>query len=389
MHKPPTHIQWPPEKQNLSTRNILISAICALITIGLVGVISQHTLSGYNVTFMTASMGASAVLLFVTPASPLSHPWSFIGGHLVSAFIGISCVKLIPDLNLAGAITVFGSILAMYYTRSIHPPGGAAALLTVYGGDAIHAMGYQFLLSPLLLNLTIMVICTMVYWKIANIHQRQTAATGKTALDQFLAKKGQPRRLSGIPFTDQDLSKAIESMDTFVDITKEDLKEIFAQAIKESHSHQFIDTPCKELMNASVISVEFGTGLDETWQLLEQHELHGVPVVDTFNRLIGIVTISDFISHASQLESSKNASSDIAEQVTQLCIKTPGFESQKPEVAGQIMTYQVIFAKEDDRIGDIIPRFNQYEIHQIPVVNDNRKLKGILTFDDVVNSSTG
>jgi len=389
MHRPPAHIQWPPEKQNLSTRHILLSAFCALIAIGLAGFISQHTLSGYNVTFMTASMGASAVLLFVTPASPLSHPWSFVSGHLISAFIGISCVKLFPDLNLAGAITVFGSILAMYYTRSMHPPGGAAALLTVYGGDAIHNMGYQFLLSPLLLNLTIMTICTMVYWKIANIHQRQTAATGNTALDQFLANKGQPRRLAGIPFTDQDLSKAIESMDTFVDITKEDLKEIFAQAVKESHSHQFKNTPCNELMNPSVISVEFGTGLDETWQLFERHEIRGIPVVDTFNRLIGFVTIGDFISHAAKLSPNKNASNDISEQIARLCKKTPGFESEKPEVVGQIMTHQVIFAKEDDRIGDIIPRFNQYEIHHMPVVNENRKLKGMLTYDDVVRSSTG
>ena len=141
-------------------------------------------------------------------------------------------------------------------------------------------------------------------------------------------------------------------------------------------------------MNASVISVEFGTGLDETWQLLEQHELRGVPVVDTFNRLIGIVTISDFISHASQLESNKNDSKDIAEQIAHLCNKTPGFESEKPEVAGQIRIHQVIFAKEDEPIGGLIPRFSQYEFHHMPVVNENRKLKGMLTYDDLVNTNS-
>jgi len=386
MHIPPAHIQWPPEKQNLSTRHIMLSAICSLASIGLVGFISQHTMTGHHVTFMIASMGASAVLLFVTPASPLSHPWSFVFGHMISAFIGISCIKLFPDINLAGAVTVFGSILAMYYTRSMHPPGGATAMLTVYGGDAIHAMGYQFLLSPLLLNLTIMVICSMAYWKIANIHLRKTTAGSNAALDSFLAKKGQQKRLAGIPFTDHDLSKAIESMDTFVDITKEDLKEIFAQAVRESHSHELKNTPCKEVMRASDISVEFGTSLNETWQLLERDQVHGVPVVDTFNRVIGIVTISDFISHAAQLYPDKNNTPNIAEQIANLCKTTPGFESDKPEVAGQIMSHQVIFAQEDDLIGDLIPRFNQYGIHHMPVVNENRKLKGILTYDDLINS---
>lgn len=385
MHRPPAHIQWPPEKHSLSTRNILLSAMCALITIGLVGVISQHTLSSYNVTFMTASMGASAVLLFVTPASPLSHPWSFVVGHMVSAFIGISCVKLIPDLNMAGAITVFGSILAMYYTRSLHPPGGAAALLTVYGGESIHTMGYQFLLSPLLLNLTIMVICTMVYWKIANIRQRQAASTGQSVLDRYMASTDQPKNYSEIPFSDQDLSRAIAAMGTFVDITKEDLKEIFAQAVKESHSHQFKNTPCKDLMNESVVSVEFGTGLDETWRLLEQNGLRGVPVVDTFNRLIGIVTISDFVSHATQLDTDKNAPKEISELIKLLCTKTPGFESKKPEVVGQIMSNPVIFAQTNDRIGDLIPLFSQNKIHHIPVVDERRKLKGMLTYDDLAN----
>ncbi|WP_455217256.1 HPP family protein [Kaarinaea lacus] len=381
MHRPPAHIQWPPEKQDLSTRNILLSAICALITIGLVGYVSQHTLSGFGVPFMAASMGASAVLLFVVPASPLSHPWSFVGGHLVSAFIGITCVKLLPDLNVAGAIAVSGSIIAMYYLRCMHPPGGAAALLTVYGGDTIHSLGYQFLLSPLLLNLLITVICTMAYWKIANIRQRQVTPTAITGLDKYLASKEQSHSLAGVPFSDQDLSNAIAAMDTFVDITKEDLKEIFSQAVRQSRSHQLKNTPCKELMSPTVASVEFGTGLDETWQLLEQHNIRGMPVVDTFDRLIGIVTISDFISHARKLDTTKTGEKDISELITLLCTKTPGFESNKPEAAGQIMSHPVIFAREDDNAHQIMPLFSQHEVHHIPVVDKNRKLKGMLTRD--------
>jgi CBS domain-containing membrane protein len=232
-----------------------------------------------------------------------------------------------------------------------------------------------------------MVICSMVYWKIANIHQRQTTATEKTLLDQFLAKKGQSRRLADIPFTDQDLSKAIESMDTFVDITKEDLKEIFAQAVKQSHNHQTKAVPCKEVMNPTILSVEYGTDLGETWQLFEQYDVHGIPVVDTFQRLMGIVTISDFVRYATQFYGSDKESKDVSSQIAKLCRKTPGFESDKPEVTGQIMSHPVIFAKEDDLVGNLIPLFSQHDIHHIPVVDDRRKLKGMLTYNNIMSAN--
>ncbi|MCK4587067.1 MAG: HPP family protein, partial [Gammaproteobacteria bacterium] len=88
--------RWLPLQNELSTKSILLSSFSALIAIGLVGLASRYTLTGYNIVFIAASMGASAVLLFVVPTSPLAQPWPFVGGHLVSALLGVCCAKWIP-----------------------------------------------------------------------------------------------------------------------------------------------------------------------------------------------------------------------------------------------------------------------------------------------------
>jgi CBS domain-containing membrane protein len=112
---------------------------------------------------LVASMGASAVLLFAVPHGPLSQPWAVFGGHLVSAVIGVACVKLNVHHLLASALAVALAISAMHYMRCIHPPGGATALTAVAGGDAVHALGFNYVLTPVLLNVCVILLVAMVF----------------------------------------------------------------------------------------------------------------------------------------------------------------------------------------------------------------------------------
>ena len=108
-------------------------------------------------------MGASAVLLFAVPHGPLSQPWAVFGGHLVSAFIGVVCVKLNMQPVLASALAVALAISAMYYLRCIHPPGGATALTAVAGGEAVHTLGFHYVLTPVLLNVCVILMVAMLF----------------------------------------------------------------------------------------------------------------------------------------------------------------------------------------------------------------------------------
>ena len=94
--------------------------------------------------YIVPSMGASAVLLFAVPHSALGQLWNVIGGHLISAGIGVACYQWLPSNGIAAGASVGLAIGAMYYTRCIHPPGGATALAAVIGGPNIHALGYQY-----------------------------------------------------------------------------------------------------------------------------------------------------------------------------------------------------------------------------------------------------
>ena len=132
---------------------------------GILGVmlVSQAYLGLSGSASLVASMGASAVLLFAVPHGPLSQPWAVFGGHLVSAVIGVACVRLHTNPILASALAVALAISAMYYLRCIHPPGGATALSAVAGGDAVHAMGFHYVLTPVLLNVLVILLVAMVF----------------------------------------------------------------------------------------------------------------------------------------------------------------------------------------------------------------------------------
>ena len=125
--------------------------------------ISQSQLGLAGATGIIASMGASAVLLFAMPHAPLSQPWPLFGGHLVSAIVGVACIKLIPQPMLAAAVAVAAAIAAMQSLRCVHPPGGATALSAAVGGDALHQLGFQFVATPVMLNAVTLLVVAMLF----------------------------------------------------------------------------------------------------------------------------------------------------------------------------------------------------------------------------------
>ena len=101
---------------------------------------------------IVAPMGASAVLVFAVPASPLAQPWPVIGGNTISALVGVSIAQAISSPHLAAGLAVGLAILLMSLTRCLHPPGGAAALTAVIGGPVIASAGYSFAFLPVAVN---------------------------------------------------------------------------------------------------------------------------------------------------------------------------------------------------------------------------------------------
>lgn len=136
----------------------LVACLGALGGIGItVRLCSALGIVPADLPIIVAPIGASAVLVFAVPASPLAQPWPVIGGNILSALVGVAVVRHVANPAAAAGLAVGGAILVMSLLRCLHPPGGAAALTAVIGGNAVHAAGWSFALVPVGLNSLVLV----------------------------------------------------------------------------------------------------------------------------------------------------------------------------------------------------------------------------------------
>ena len=209
------------EANRVSHTEKLISAAGGFAGILLTIVVCSYFLEIDQAILIIPSMGASAVLLFAVPHSAMAQPWSLVGGHLVSAFIGVSCALLIPSPALAAAAAVGFAIGAMYYARCIHPPGGATALAAVIGGPSVSTLGYQFLLTPVLINVLVILLVAVLF----NAFFRWRRYPAYWSLE--VAGPAQARDDGYEPIEHADLVYALSQIDSFIDVSEEDLLRIY------------------------------------------------------------------------------------------------------------------------------------------------------------------
>ncbi|PRM89711.1 HPP family protein [Aliarcobacter cryaerophilus] len=135
--------------ENIDKSNMFWAWIGSFLGIIAISYFHMDFLDDKDLTLVVGSFGASAVLIYGVPNSPLSQPRNLIGGHLLSAIVGVISYKLFSsNLFLASAIAVSTSILIMQLTLTLHPPGGATSLIAVIGGEQIHELEFFYILIP-------------------------------------------------------------------------------------------------------------------------------------------------------------------------------------------------------------------------------------------------
>ncbi len=132
--------------------------------LGIIAWLQYHTVGGQDAVYLIGSFGASCVLVYGVIQSPLAQPRNLVGGHLVSALVGVTIQKLLPDtIWLAAPLAVSLSIVVMQVTQTLHPPGGATALIAVTGGGKIISLGYAYVLNPVLTGTFILLACALIF----------------------------------------------------------------------------------------------------------------------------------------------------------------------------------------------------------------------------------
>lgn len=195
----------------------LRGAIGALLAVAAAALTAGATLGGDpSWPLLLAPIGASAVLVFALPASPLAQPWPVVGGNLISAIVGLVAAHFVPMPMLAAAVAVAAAIGAMSVCRCLHPPGGACALFTALGGPAVAAHGWAGLLLPLALNLLALVLAALAYNNL----------TGHRWPHHSRPVPDAPIRWAG-SYASEDLDAVLEEWDEVLDVSREDLDALF------------------------------------------------------------------------------------------------------------------------------------------------------------------
>ena len=344
---------------------LILCGACSLLVVG----------ATPGAIWLIAPMGASAVLLFAVPASPLAQPWSIMAGNVVAAFIGVTCAKLIGTPLLAAAIAGAATIAAMFALRCLHPPSGSVALSAVLGGPAVLALGYEFVIFPVALNSLLLLLTALFYNNATGRrypHTMQAAATNVHHTRDLLPTE----RLGMIA---EDLDIVLARYNQVLDISRDDLESILQETERQVYQRRFGVTHCADIMSHDVISVHFGTELQAAWDLLHEHRLPALPVVDRGMRIIGIITKADFITHANL---QKHAG--FARRLKAFLEPIRLSHSVKPEVVGQVMHKNVQVARARQPIIELVTIMSDAGVHAMPVIDADRKLVGIITQSDMV-----
>lgn len=362
-----------PQSGAVSVRERARAAISALLGLLVTGMCGAFLVSGSLwAPAIVAPMGASAVLLFAVPSSPLAQPWSILGGNLVAAVVGVSVARFVDDPYLASALAGGIAIGLMMSLRCLHPPSGAIALTAVLGGDAIRALGYDFVLWPVLGNSLLMVVAALVFNNLGGRpypHRVKPVPAHGTA---------DPPPAARVGFERQDLDAVLDSYDEMLDINRDELEDILRRTELRSFRRRSGHTDCGRVMSRDVIAIGPDDPLAEAFRRLREHHIKALPVTDDNARVIGIVTLADLVSRTSWTRGRPSVGFR-----RRLSLALSGAPAPAGTVS-DIMTAPVKTVRPVDRIADAILLFAQEGLHYLPVTDEEGRLVGILSQSDIL-----
>lgn len=351
------------------------ASLGALIGISLTGLVSTVALGdNVNLPLLIAPMGASAVLLFAAPTSPLAQPWSILGGNTVAALVGVTLALLVPDPLLAASLAIGLSIAAMLMLNCLHPPSGAVALTAVLGGTSIHDAGYWFVLSPVGLNSALIVLVALLFNNATGRHYPHLLPARANPLhgtgDELPTHRG------GVTLA--DMKTAIADYDEIVDLSPEELEALLHKAQIRAFARSSGEVNCADIMSRDVLTVTRRASLRAAWRILVTHQLTALPVVSPSGELEGLVTLGDFVSHAAIT----------GDGALKLGLRNRLHASIRrrrlPESVADIMTSRVQSALPETPIGVLVSPMADQGVHLMPIVDHANRLIGVVSQSDLL-----
>lgn len=332
-------------------RERLFGCLGALIGIALTGLICGVVFgNGAHLPMIVAPIGASAVLLFAVPASPLAQPWPIIGGNTISALVGVTVGRFVPDPFVAAGLGVSLAILAMSFTRSLHPPGGAAALTAVIGGPAVVSAGYLFPFIPVALNSLLLVGLGIVFHRLARRTYPHVPASAPVNSHKTSDLPAELR----VGIHSEDIDEALAALNETFDIDRGDLERLLRRIELQSVVRMHGDLTCEDIMSRDVVSIPVDATPHAARSLLLQHNIRALPVTERDGLLMGTVGLRELAS----------------ETVTLAEMLSPAAAASPSELALSLL-----------------PTLTDGRSHAVVIIDPDRKVLGMITQTDLLAAS--
>lgn len=343
----------------MGPRELWLGSLGIGLGLWLTGWLSRQALGEMD-PWLIAPMGASAVLLFLLPASPLAQPWAILGGNLISALIGVSCAQLLGHSVAVAALAGALAAAAMLALRCLHPPGGAVALTAVLGSPSVQLLGYGFAFWPVGINSAFMLLVALLFNNLSGHRYPHRGGAGgrvRGTRDPAPSLRGSLK---------EDLDLALASFGERLDIDREDLEEIVLRASLQAQNRRWGDMRCQDLMSRDVIRVGPQDSIDLAWSRLTRHHINALPVTDEQGRLLGMLSLHDFV----------------VGQTTADPRRLPRL-SQARRVE-DIMSSQVVSASPRQPIPELARAFADGGLHHMPVLDEQQRVVGMVTPSDLL-----
>lgn len=331
-------------------RERMVACVGALVSIALTALICRFVIGDHSsLPLIVAPLGASAVLLFAVPASPMAQPWAIIGGNTISALVGVIVAHFVHDQILAIGLGVSLAIAVMSFTRCLHPPGGATALTAIIGGPAVTAAGFLFPFVPVALNSILLVGLGYLFHRGLRHGYPHRAAAPPVNPHQTTDISPELR----VGFRSEDIDKALDALQETFDISRDDLdvvlRQVELQAMLRSHGSVL----CEDVMSRDVITVDLRDDVERARDRLLKHNVRALPVVDPQGRLAGTIGLRDIL----------DKSGDIAARMSPASTAS----ARMPAVA-------------------LLPMLTDGRTHAVIVIDQDRRIVGLITQTDLLGA---
>ncbi len=322
--------------------------------------------------YLVAPFGASSVLLFAVPNSPLAQPFSAIVGNTVAALVGVAVCLILTDPLTRIALGVGLAIVATILCRAVHPPAGAVAMTAAMSPEAMANLGFWFALAPIGIGTASLVVLAAIYARLTG--RRYPFRQFDEPNRHGTADAEPPERLG---LSEDELTAILERYRQSFNLGVEDLARLIGAAELQAASHRTGPLVAADLMSRNLITVRPDTPLIEVADLFRRHRFTSLPVVDEEGVFLGVIFQIHLILRAQ--EDAARLQRGFVPALKRLVDR----RRDQPVRASDIMSVAGPRATQDTPMGLLLAMMADGEVDAVPVL-DYGRIAGIVTRTDMM-----